>query len=69
LKVVCAWCNSILEYSRIDDGIISHGICMTCAIKFLEEQGIDPTPYFLYSFSRKQPVSIIKAEKDDTSAG
>jgi hypothetical protein len=61
MKVKCAWCNDILEYDSHDDGLPSHGICMVCAIKVLEEAGIDPNPYFVAALRKRQPIRIIQA--------
>jgi hypothetical protein len=58
MKVVCAWCDNVLEYDN-NDNINSHGICMVCAIKELEKAGIDANPFFVAYLRRKQPDRII----------
>ena len=39
MKVICAWCNKHLAWSRCHKpNQISHGICPECSIKQYEEQ-------------------------------
>jgi hypothetical protein len=63
LKVVCAWCKSTLEYSKVDDSITSHGICLACALNMLTEAGIDTNTFFMDCLRKKQPMKIIKPDE------
>jgi len=31
MKLVCAWCQASLGDNGMDDGLVSHGICVWCA--------------------------------------
>ena len=59
MRVVCAWCKSILVFGS-DDGHPSHGICLPCAVKLFEEAGMDPNPFIMAYLRRRQPSKIYK---------
>ena len=41
LKVICAWCTKTMEVKELDsessESAVSHGICLSCKDKALEE--------------------------------
>lgn len=49
MRVICAWCESIIEYEERTDREwkVSHGICLDCAKRVLEEAGLDPRQFDL----------------------
>lgn len=40
---LCAWCNCVLgRTSPVEDGKVSHGICLACQQALLEEEPAEP---------------------------
>jgi hypothetical protein len=51
-----------------DDGPLSHGVCLACAVKLFEEAGIDPNPFIMAYLRMRQPNKIYK-EKESICNG
>lgn len=63
MRVKCSWCNNILEFDDDNkDDVVSHGICMACSIKVLEEAGVDPLIFIRAYLRGKQPDRIYPSE-------
>ena len=61
MEQVCAWCGKTIkqpdgEESEITDGLISHGVCTSCAVHLRAQMGV-PLMEYLDSFSI--PVVVI----------
>ena len=61
MRVICAWCKNILVFGDEDDHE-THGICLVCAGKLLEDAGIDPIPFFRAYLRMKQPDRIYRED-------
>jgi hypothetical protein len=62
MRVICAWCKSILVFGK-EEGPPSHGICLSCAVKLLEEAGMDPNPFIMAFLRMRQPDKIYKDDE------
>ncbi|MBA7537347.1 hypothetical protein ES705_29614 [subsurface metagenome] len=41
MKVICGWCNKVLNETDNDKDVVSHGICKECANRLRKESGLD----------------------------
>ena len=64
MRVKCSWCKKTLVFDDSDDSV-SHGICLPCGMKNLEDAGVDPKMFFTQYIRGKQPKRIYSDEDND----
>lgn len=64
MRVKYSWCKKTLVFDD-DDEAVSHGICLPCALKALEEGDVDPKLFLTYALKQRQPKRIYSDEDGD----
>jgi len=64
MRVKCSWCQKTLVYDD-DESAVTHGICLPCGNKLLEEAGVDPKLFITHYLRKKQPKRIYSDQEDD----
>lgn len=62
MKLICAWCHKSLGSDGTEDGVVSHGMCVSCRDTFLNV----PRPHKLRHFLDSLPLAVLVVDRTGT---
>lgn len=62
MELICAWCHKHLGSDGAEDGVVSHGMCVSCRDAFLKVAG----PRVVRRFLDSLPLPVLVADRSGT---